>query len=135
MKVSFDFDGTLSESHVQEYAKELVDRGIEVWIVTSRFENAKRYNDFFNETVLIEQNHNDLWEAVENTGIPKEQIHFTNMEDKSDFLRGKGFVWHLDDDWGQNLLILNTAKMPAINVRKSAWKNKCERLLDRSQSL
>ena len=57
------------------------------------------------------------------------------MEDKSDFLRGKGFVWHLDDDWGQNRLILNTAKMPAINVRKSAWKNKCERLLDRSQSL
>ena len=37
MKVSFDFDGTLSRKDVQKLAKELVSEGHEVWIVTSRF--------------------------------------------------------------------------------------------------
>lgn len=36
MKVSFDFDDTLSKPKVQEYAKELINRGIEVYIVTAR---------------------------------------------------------------------------------------------------
>jgi len=39
MKVSFDFDGTLSKKDVQKFAKELVEEGHEVWIVTSRFSN------------------------------------------------------------------------------------------------
>ena len=39
MKVSFDFDGTLSRKDVQEYAKSLVNSGLEVWIVTSRFDD------------------------------------------------------------------------------------------------
>ena len=39
MKVSFDFDSTLSRKDVQSFAKELVDRGLEVWIVTSRFDD------------------------------------------------------------------------------------------------
>ena len=37
MKVSFDFDHTLSRKDVQTFAKELVNEGHEVWIVTSRF--------------------------------------------------------------------------------------------------
>lgn len=36
MKVSFDYDGTLFLTSVEEYDKELVQRGIEVWVVTSR---------------------------------------------------------------------------------------------------
>ena len=33
--VSFDFDSTLSRKDVQEYAKELLERGIDVWVVTT----------------------------------------------------------------------------------------------------
>ena len=39
MKVGFDFDSTLSRKDVQEFAKELVNDGHEVWIVTSRFDD------------------------------------------------------------------------------------------------
>lgn len=41
MKVSFDFDGTLEPPIVQQYAKELIEKGIEVWVVTSRSKNKK----------------------------------------------------------------------------------------------
>ena len=33
-KVSFDFDGTLDMLHVQDYAKSLIEKGIEVHITT-----------------------------------------------------------------------------------------------------
>ena len=39
MKVSFDFDGTLSRKDVQNFAKSLVNTGYDVWIVTSRFDD------------------------------------------------------------------------------------------------
>jgi len=37
-KVSFDFDGTIVVDTIKAYAKELIDRGFEVWIVTSRWD-------------------------------------------------------------------------------------------------
>ena len=38
MKVSFDFDSTLSKESVRKYAANLIAIGIEVHIVTSRYE-------------------------------------------------------------------------------------------------
>jgi restriction endonuclease Mrr len=38
-KISFDFDSTLDREDVQEFAKELVEKGHDVWITTSRFSN------------------------------------------------------------------------------------------------
>lgn len=35
-KVSFDFDSTLSRKDVQNFAKEIIANGAEVWIVTTR---------------------------------------------------------------------------------------------------
>ena len=90
MKVSFDFDGTLSETHVQNYARELIERGIEVWIVTSRFENAEKYAEFFG-TIGISYDHKDLEEVTKDLGIPKDQIIFTNMSPKEDYL--KDYQW------------------------------------------
>jgi len=37
IKVSFDFDATLSRYDVEEYATELIQRNIDVYICTSRF--------------------------------------------------------------------------------------------------
>jgi len=89
MKVSFDFDSTLSEERVEEYAKKLVKEGHEVWIVTSRLGNGKEPNPKWND---------DLYECAERVGISKDHIHFCSMVDKSEFLKDKGFLWHLDDD-------------------------------------
>ena len=36
MKISFDFDSTLSEAKIQKLAKKFINDGHEVWITTSR---------------------------------------------------------------------------------------------------
>lgn len=82
MKVSFDFDGTLSEGHIQDFASTLIGLGIEVWITTAR---------------LPEDKNRDLWEVCERLGIRANQVQMTSGDDKHAYLK-KGFVWHMDDD-------------------------------------
>ena len=125
MKVSFDFDETLSFKSVQEYAKELIEKGIEVHIVTSRYENRDDY-DF-----VWENGHNDLFKVADNLGIPRENIHFTNMEDKFHFFLDKDFIWHLDDNNVELLCININTKTKGIDRVKSNWKQKCEELISK----
>lgn len=40
LKISFDFDGTLTNSKICELAKTLVNNGADVWILTSRIDNT-----------------------------------------------------------------------------------------------
>lgn len=134
MKVSFDFDGTLEYKSIQEYAKELVTRGVEVWIVTSRFSNGEMYKKFFMTTISIENINKEIFEIAELVGIPKHQIIFTNMVDKWVFFSGHpDFIWHLDDDWQENTQILKRTKVKAISAFGSPnWKQKCERVLKKA---
>jgi hypothetical protein len=122
MKVSFDFDSTLSLRLVQDYAQSLIKRGFEVWVCTSRFsdENCKEVGD-----------NDDLWEVVERLGIPQERIHFTNKEDKYSFFEDKDFIFHLDDDWVELNHINSRTSTRAIGVYgTSGWKKKCERIIN-----
>ena len=41
--VTFDFDGTLSRNDVQEYALELMSKGVDVWVVTSRYDELHKH--------------------------------------------------------------------------------------------
>jgi hypothetical protein len=136
IRISFDFDGTLEHKHIQEYAKELIDRGIEVWIVTSRFGDAEKYKAYFSTTTGVEITNNDLFEVASNLGIPNERIHFTDMMDKWRFLQDKDFIWHLDDDWCENRQILKHTKTKAISAfGNSSWRQKCERILKKHESI
>lgn len=91
-KISFDFDSTLSHKHVQKFAQKLIDLGYEVHIVTSRWEDPKQYSG--NRLNI----HDDLFRVANRLKIPKEHIHFTNMEWKADFFEmHTEFVLHLDD--------------------------------------
>lgn len=80
MKVSFDFDSTLSRKCVQDYAQELIFRGFEVHIVTSRFEKAalNRSNSY---------NNADLFDVAERLGIPKEEFILQMVPTNLDFLK------------------------------------------------
>ncbi len=130
LRVSFDFDETLSREYVQSYARELVERGIEVWIVTSRFGDDERYKSFFQTTTPVDLTNKDLFETAARLGIPKERIHFTDMDDKWPFMKYyHEFLWHLDDDWLENKNILKNTKTKAINSLGSNWKGKCERII------
>ena len=121
-KVSFDFDGTLTKSNIREYAKELVDKGYDVWINTLRMDDrevnyARNWND-------------DLYEIADSVGIPREKIIFCAMVDKWQFLKEKDFIWHIDDDSVECDMINRKISCRGIcHFGVSTWKDKCERLL------
>ena len=46
IKISIDFDGTLSEKEVQDFALTLMNqKNAEVWIVTRRYEKIEDYTE------------------------------------------------------------------------------------------
>ena len=119
-KISFDFDDTLEFRDVQDYAKELVERGFEVWIVTTRYEDPSNYSFYIT--------HDDIWEALKYTGIKKEHVHFNNMEYKHSFFKDNDFIFHLDDNPEEKVLMHST-NTPCILYLYNGWKEKCEKLL------
>jgi len=120
-KISFDFDETLEFKEVQDYAKELIERGFEVWIVTTRWEDPSKYS--FHVT------HENIWKAIEYTGIKKEHIHFNNMEYKHSFFeKNNDFIFHLDDNPDEKRLMSQNTTVPCV-VFGYRWKDKCEVIL------
>ena len=128
-KVSFDFDSTLDMSIIQELAKELVEKGVEVWVVTSRLSDGEAPSLDWNK---------DLWKACEYCGISKKNTHFTAYKDKWEFFKDKDFVWHLDDDIIELSMIKDYTNVEPIchfdwglkYGGKENWKEKCLKLLD-----
>tara|TARA_R110000851_G_scaffold32730_4_gene87553 strand:+ start:10 stop:384 length:375 start_codon:yes stop_codon:yes gene_type:complete len=121
MKISFDFDATLSRQVVQDIAKSLIQKGHDVYITTSRFENADNYN--------FKTDNNDLFEIAEKVGISKENIRFTNMADKYEIL--SDFDIHLDDDWIEINMINSRTKCIGISVfGNTTWKHKLNRIIN-----
>tara|TARA_R110000796_G_scaffold248124_1_gene374512 strand:- start:426 stop:785 length:360 start_codon:yes stop_codon:yes gene_type:complete len=86
MKVSFDFDSTLSTSLIQRLAKRHIQYGDEVHITTTRQPEDDSLG-FTNEY---------LYKVADRLGIKRENIHFTKYQDKVHFL--KSFDIHYDDD-------------------------------------
>ena len=124
-KISFDFDNTLDLRIVQDYAKILIKDGLEVWIITSRYNNEEAkirfHTDNWNE---------DLFKAAKELGIPNEQIIFTNMELKADVIEGMDLLWHLDDD-SIELEFINdgTQCIGVERGRKNDWRKECETII------
>jgi hypothetical protein len=128
MKVSFDYDGTLFLTSVEEYAKELVQRGIEVWVVTSRVGDDDTENDF--QPWKSPNWNEDLWESCDRIGIPKERVKFTSFKDKIEFLEGKDFLFHLDDDLYELTAIMESGdSCKPVNVNHFEWRETCEEIL------
>ena len=128
MKVSFDFDSTLDRKDVQRFAKELINDGIEVWIVTSRctteYATGKGWH-------WIDKQNLKLFRVADNIGIKQEHIIFTNHASKSEFIKGKDFIFHLDDDSDELIEILNS-KDPCkpINANHFEWEYDCRKFIE-----
>lgn len=123
-KVSFDFDSTLDRKDVQRFAKKLIDDGYEVWIVTTRTstEYAKENLDQWTINRVDKSNHK-LFRVADNLGINREHIHFTNSKFKIEFLEGKNFIFHLDDDTDELLEISTSVdKCEPFNVNYFEWE-------------
>jgi len=95
MKVSLDFDGTLSRHTVQEYAKELLLKNVDVWVCTSRAKNPK-----IKKGGIILNPNEDLYKVTDFLGIHRDKIIFTESKLKVDTweFQKESFIFHLDDD-------------------------------------
>ena len=121
--VSFDFDGTLSRPDVQEYFKELVSRGIDCWVVTSRYDDLHKHLYPNNPT------NEDLWKVIDELGLPRYKVRFCNMTPKIDYLDCANVIWHLDDDEVELDDISHYSGVMGFNINDNAWKRKCNNWL------
>ena len=129
LRVSFDFDDTLDKEYVQKYVKELITRGIEVWIVTSRFSDPYEY-EFPNQPVETTlQMHRNLFDVAKGLGISKEHIKFTEMIFKAEYFKDNWFAFHVDDHYVELNTINKRTNVTGIQVQKSSWISKCEKIL------
>lgn len=127
-KISFDFDSTLSEKHIQKFASKLIELGFDVWITTSRFPNkiAKKKNWWW-----VIKNNQELFDVANNLNIQKKNIIFTNGQDKINFLKNNNFLFHLDDD-NTEIELINESDDICIGIwtLNNNWKKECKKILN-----
>ena len=123
-RVSFDFDGTLDIDVVATYAKELVERGVEVWVTTSRMDNTQGSPN----------ENDDLFDLTSKCKISLTNVHFTNGGWKAAYMEkiDCDFTWHLDNDWLEitRITALNIPMKGITNFGNPDWKVQCEELLN-----
>jgi hypothetical protein len=124
--VSFDYDDTLTKEDIAEYARELLKKGVEVWITTYRYSPEYSF-----ARGVIDTLNNNIFKGVEELGISLDKIIFTNRQSKSNYLP-IDCIWHLDD-FEDCIKAINDA--PDIKcegvwlTEDNNWKSKCEELL------
>lgn len=124
MKISFDFDGTLTLSAVQAFCMTMIELGHEVWICTMRDDDAT-LNEKARLGTYLGYDNRDLYAVCERLGIPRERIIFCNETSKSPFLQPHDFVFHLDDDpYVIQEIGLALPHLP-VNVLKMGWQTRC----------
>lgn len=124
-KVSFDFDSTLTRLDVQDFCIDLIKKGFDIWIVTSRYsdlESWKRFN--------LKESNKDLFRLAKKLGILESNINFTNMSNKSEFFENNNdFIFHLDDDSIEIEFISRDTQVKAILCKSNNWLNECIKLI------
>ena len=128
MLISFDFDYTLSRADIYSFAKELIEAGHDIWIVTSR---ATEFNRECMYGIKIDNS--DLFQTAGNLGIPRSKIVFTNGDYKSEFFKYRDdFLMHFEDDEYE---IIHLADLPIniVDVTKNDWEVKARHLIASGQ--
>ena len=93
LKISFDFDCTLSEHHIQLIAQSMVAAGHDVWIVTARCDDRLHIPNL----ALINSVNRDLFRIAEKLKIPVEKIIMTEGDFKWRTLEKLNIDLHFDD--------------------------------------
>lgn len=128
-KVAFDFDGTLEFENVQAYAKKLIDQGIEVWIVTTRWDESCKTESPVYYAVHGDRIWKEVFEVADRLGIKREHIRFNNYQYKHTYFKdNRDFVWLLDDNYDEHKLCEGI--IPTVDVMSGDWEEKCNKLLN-----
>lgn len=113
-RVSFDYDDTLEEEEVYLFALDLLNRGFDVWIITSR------------PPEVI----GDIRNAARNLGVFQEHIVATNLDYKYGIIGSIKPIFHLDNDWTETKLINTRTNTAGILYGFDPdWKINCEIIL------
>ena len=117
MRISFDFDDTLEDKEVQKVAKELIELGHDVCILTTRYEDPSKYE--------FKITHDKLFAIAKELGIT--EIHFTNFEWKYLVVDEFNIDLHIDDNYRQEVCAINeNCRANAISYGgwgDSKWKS------------
>jgi DNA-directed RNA polymerase subunit N (RpoN/RPB10) len=127
--ITVDFDNTLSRLDVQEYVKELINLGIDVNVLTMRYDELHKHKWTADPT------NDDLYAVLDNVGIPRHKVRFCNMEGwdtkennaKAKYLRGTNVLLHIDDSVEElkSFELYDDNKVVPIQVEDYDWKFKC----------
>ncbi len=98
MRVSFDFDETLTTSQGQQLAKRHITIGDEVYIVTARQQS----------------NGASVYEMAQKLGIRRENVYFTGGKDKWQTLKRLRIERHYDNNAEQIALIKEFTEVDAV---------------------
>lgn len=120
MKVSFDFDHTLSTYEAQKLAYLLLQDGVEVYVCTARNSSEDK--------VIASWENADLFKVTDYLGIPRENIIFTGYDDKYPYLEKAGIDVHLDDDNMVIVSINKNSKLKGIHYLRSDWKDQMQKV-------
>lgn len=104
MKISFDWDGTLTKEHIKVRFFEAINNGHEVLIITSRNEIVPDNWHWNNE---------ELFELAHNLNI---RLIFTNGADKWTYIKQEDINVHYDDDEIEIELIHENTKCSCVYV-------------------
>ena len=111
MRVTFDFDSTLDINVIQDYAEDLIDRGFDVWVITTR-----------NHAMFSE-----VKDITEKLKIPPHRVLFTCGKDKVDAIKDLKPIFHLDDDWHElGLVNKQTDTVGVSSFGNKEWRDQCE---------
>ena len=124
MKISFDFDSTLTQEKIQQVAVALIKRNFEVWIVTSRFDNLQRLK--FPDL----KSNKDLYDLAQEIGIKPINIGFTNQQPKWILLNNSGIQVHVDDDLGELKSLAYYGIVKGFNCNSERFKEDLENYIE-----
>lgn len=103
MTIAFDFDGTLDDKRMQDFALKLKRSDIEIWIVTMR-----RDNEF---------NNNILKPVLNRLGLSKYNVVFCDEKPKWEFLKAINADLYIDNITDEFEIIKNhTNTIPLLWV-------------------
>ena len=106
MRVSFDYDETLSTAQGQQLAKRHLSLGDEVYIVTARQQG----------------NGAIVYDMAQKLGIPKQNVYFTGGRDKWQTLKRLRIEQHYDNNREQIDLIKEFTDINAVKFRTELHK-------------
>lgn len=109
-KISFDFDGTLSETRYQQLCKKLKDDGKTIYIVTRRQSSDSA----------------EVYKVADELGIPHSRVYFTNGHLKWETIKRLGIGKHYDNNQHEVDMINQNTDAQGVKVGKGmifSYKN------------